>query len=470
MFLFTLTRIPSKTSPMKKKYFGTDGIRGQANTYPMTADTALRVAMATARVLKRSNNGHAMNRAVIGKDTRLSCYMLEQAMASGFLAMGMDVVLTGPIPTPGVAILTRSLRADVGVMISASHNVYSDNGIKLFAADGYKLPDDIETQIEDWIDNPVLTENLPDPEKIGRASRMDDALGRYIEYVKASFPRGQTLEGLKIVVDCANGAAYKAAPLALWELEAEVIAMGITPDGKNINAGCGATATEELQKRVVAEKADLGIALDGDGDRLIMVDERGQRIDGDQLIALLAVAMKAQGKLRENSVVTTVMSNLGLERTLQAQGIQLKRSAVGDRYVVEKMREGGFNLGGEQSGHIVLSDYGTTGDGLLAALHVLSILKDKKVKASEALNVFAPVPQLLKNIRFKQGRPLQDDEVKSAIAAAEKTLANDGRLLVRESGTEPLIRIMAEGDNQSLIESVVNNLCTVIERVAAQAK
>ena len=455
---------------MKKKYFGTDGIRGRANTYPMTADVALKVAMATARVLKRANNGHSMNRAVIGKDTRLSGYMLEQAMASGFLAMGMDVLLLGPIPTPGVAMLSRSMRADVGVMISASHNPFEDNGIKLFAADGYKLPDDIESQIEEWIDNPALMENLPAPDKVGRASRLDDSMGRYIEYVKSSFPRGQTLEGLKIVLDCANGAAYKAAPQALWELEAEVITMGVSPNGQNINDGCGATATEQLQARVVAEKAELGIALDGDADRLIMVDEKGQRIDGDQLIALLATYKKAKGTLKNNSVVTTVMSNLGFERALAKAGITLIRSAVGDRYVVEKMRDGGFNLGGEQSGHIVLSDYGTTGDGLLAAMHVLSILKEKKLKASEALNVFSPVPQLLKNVRFQKGKPLQDSEVKSAIVIAEKSLANDGRLLVRESGTEPLIRIMAEGDDSKLIQTVVDDLCSVIERVAASAK
>lgn len=455
---------------MKKKYFGTDGIRGRANAYPMTADVALKVAMATARVLKRTNNGHSMNRAVIGKDTRLSCYMLEQAMASGFLAMGMDVILLGPIPTPGVAMLTQAMRSDVGVMISASHNPYQDNGIKLFAADGYKLPDDIENQIEDWIDNPALMEDLPSPDKVGRASRLDDAMGRYIEYIKGSFPRNSDLRGLKIVLDCANGAAYKAAPQALWELEADVISIGVSPNGQNINDSCGATSTQQLQDRVVAEQADLGIALDGDADRLIMVDEKGQRIDGDQLIALLALHMKAKGTLRNNSVVTTVMSNLGFERALTKNGITLVRSSVGDRYVVEKMREGDFNLGGEQSGHIVLSDFGTTGDGLLAALHVLSILKEKGVKASEALNVFSPVPQLLKNVRFQKGQPLQNDEVKSAIVIAQKTLANDGRLLVRESGTEPLIRIMAEGDNRNLIESVVGDLCSVIERVAGNAK
>ncbi len=453
---------------MKKKYFGTDGIRGKANAYPMTADIALKVAMATARVLKRPHGQGAMNRAVIGKDTRLSCYMLEQAMASGFLAMGMDVVLLGPIPTPGVATLTRSLRADVGVVISASHNPFEDNGIKLFAADGYKLPDDVETRIEEWIDNPALMQDMPPPEKVGRASRLDDALGRYIESVKSSFPRGQTLEDLRIVVDCANGAGYKAAPQALWELEAEVIPIGVTPNGQNINDGCGATATGLLQETVVAEKADLGIALDGDGDRLIMVDEKGHRIDGDQIIGLLALQMKARGTLAKNTVVTTVMSNLGLERMLAKNGITLLRSAVGDRYVVERMREGGYNLGGEQSGHMVLSDYGTTGDGLLAAIHALAILKEKGGKASEMLNVFTPVPQLLKNVRFREGQPLKEAEVKDAIAAAEKTLANDGRLLVRESGTEPLIRIMAEGDNQNLIETVVSDLCTLIERVAGK--
>lgn len=455
---------------MKKKYFGTDGIRGKANAYPMTADVALKVAMATARVLKRytPGTGGAMNRAVIGKDTRLSCYMLEQAMASGFLAMGMDVVLLGPIPTPGVATLTRSLRADVGVVISASHNPFEDNGIKLFAADGYKLPDDVETRIEEWIDNPALMQGMPPPEKVGRASRLDDGLGRYIESVKSSFPRGQTLEDLRIVVDCANGAGYKAAPQALWELEAEVIPIGVTPNGQNINDGCGATATELLQKTVVAEKADLGIALDGDGDRLIMVDEKGRRIDGDQIIGLLALHMKARGTLAKNTVVTTVMSNLGLERMLAKNGITLLRSAVGDRYVVERMREGGYNLGGEQSGHMVLSDHGTTGDGLLAAIHALAILKEKGGKASDVLNVFTPVPQLLKNVRFREGQPLKETEVKDAIAAAEKTLANDGRLLVRESGTEPLIRIMAEGDNQNLIETVVADLCTLIERVAGK--
>lgn len=451
---------------MTRKYFGTDGIRGRANQHPMTADIALKVAMATAKVLGKN---HAHSRVVIGKDTRISCYMLEQSLTAGFLAMGMDVVLTGPIPTPAIAVLTRSMRADVGVMISASHNPFEDNGIKLFGADGYKLPDTTEHAIESWIDNPALTtEGLAGSEQIGRASRMDDAVGRMVEYAKGSFPRNKTLQGLKIVIDCANGAAYKVAPQALWELEATVISMGVNPNGTNINLECGATHTDELQKRVVEEGADIGIALDGDADRLILVDERGQRIDGDQIIGLLATYMKSYDCLNHNTVVTTVMSNLGLERYLQANGMTLVRSAVGDRYVVEKMREGGFNLGGEQSGHVVMSDFGTTGDGLMAALQILAVLKYSGKKASELLNVFAPVPQLLKNVRFTKGaKPLDTTEVQAAIEQAEKTLANSGRLLVRASGTEPLIRVMAEGDDQKMVEQVVNELCDVITKVAS---
>jgi phosphoglucosamine mutase len=451
---------------MTKTYFGTDGIRGRANQHPMTVDIAQKVAMATARVMGQKTSH---NRVVIGKDTRLSCYMLEQAMASGFLAMGMDVVLTGPIPTPAIAVLTRSMRADVGVMISASHNPYHDNGIKLFGADGFKLPDSTEQEIESWIDNPSLVaDGLSSSDDIGRASRMDDAVGRMVEYVKGSFPRRQTLAGLKIVVDCANGAAYKVAPQALWELEAEVISIGVSPNGKNINLNCGATDTKALQEKVVAEKADIGIALDGDADRLILVDERGQRIDGDQIIALLATYMKGNGLLKSNTVVTTVMSNLGLERYLQSIGISLVRTAVGDRYVVEKMREGKFNLGGEQSGHIVMSDFGTTGDGLLAALQVLAVLKESGKRASEILNLFSPVPQLLKNVRFEKGaKPLDKSEVQEAVKKAEATLAASGRLLVRSSGTEPLIRVMAEGDDQKMVESVVDGLCAVITKAAS---
>lgn len=450
---------------MTRTYFGTDGIRGRANQHPMTADIALKVAMATARVLGKN---HAHSRVVIGKDTRLSCYMLEQSLTAGFLAMGMDVVLTGPIPTPAIAVLTRSMRADVGVMISASHNPFEDNGIKLFGADGYKLPDTTEKEIETWIDNPLLmSEGLAAPDKIGRASRMDDAVGRMVEYAKGSFPRNKTLEGLKIVIDCANGAAYKVAPQALWELEATVISMGVTPNGKNINLECGATHTDALQARVIEEGADIGIALDGDADRLILVDERGQRIDGDQILALLATYMKSYDCLNHNTVVTTVMSNLGFERYLQSNGMTLVRSAVGDRYVVEKMREGGFNLGGEQSGHVVMSDFGTTGDGLMAALQILAVLKYSGKKASELLNVFTPVPQLLKNVRFTKGaKPLDKAEVQEALQQAEKTLANSGRLLVRASGTEPLIRVMAEGDDQKMVEKVVDDLCDVITKAA----
>ena len=451
---------------MTKKYFGTDGIRGSANTAPMTAGTALQVAMATAKVLneKAKETGSPMNRVVIGKDTRLSGYMLEQAMAAGFIAMGMDVIRTGPIPTPAVARLTRSLRADIGVMISASHNPYQDNGIKLFGADGYKLSDNIEAQIETLIDTD-MEEHLPSADHIGKATQLNDAAGRYIEYIKRSFPRDRTLEGMKIVIDCAHGAAYKVAPQVLWELEAQVISIGNTPDGRNINDGYGATATQNLQERVVKEKADIGIALDGDADRLIVVDEKGQKVDGDQILALLAVAKKEQGFL-QGGVVATVMSNLGLERFLEKQGIAFKRTPVGDRYVVEEMRESGFNIGGEQSGHIVLGDFATTGDGLLAALQVLAAIHSAGKKASEMCHMFDPLPQLLKNVKYDGETPLNKDQVKTAIQGAEEKLSGSGRLLVRPSGTEPLIRVMAEGDDKALVENVVNDLCTIIETAA----
>lgn len=449
-----------------RKYFGTDGIRGTANTPPMTADMALRVAMATAYILRAKNGGAAMNRAVIGKDTRLSGYMLEQAMASGFVAMGMEVIFTGPLPTPAIAMLTRSLRADVGVMISASHNPYEDNGIKLFGADGYKLSDGLEREIEAALEMDQ-NELLPPADMIGKAARMDDAPGRYIEFLKSGMAKGESLAGLKIVVDSANGAAYKIAPQILWELEAEVISIGDRPNGRNINDGCGATDTKLLQSEVLAHKADLGIALDGDADRLILVDERGQKIDGDQIMALLAVSFKERGLLTGDTVVATVMSNLGFERFLKDKGIRLERSAVGDRYVVEKMREGGFTLGGEQSGHIVMSDYGTTGDGLLAAMQVLSVIRKAGRKASEVCTLFRPMPQILKNVRYaKESKPLDDSAVKEAIAAAEKTLANDGRLLIRKSGTEPLIRVMAEGDDEGKIQKIVGDLCAAIEKAA----
>lgn len=455
------------TNSKSRKYFGTDGIRGRANAYPMTADIALKVAMATARLMKRENS-EKHNRVVIGKDTRLSCYMLEQALTSGFLAMGMDVVLTGPIPTPAIAMLTRSLRADVGVMISASHNKFEDNGIKLFGHDGYKLPDEIEQQIESWIDNPDLTTtDLPEPAEVGRATRMDDAVGRYVEYAKSSFPRGLSLEGLKIVVDCANGAAYKVAPQTLWELGAEVVAIGVAPNGKNINKDCGATATENLQQKVIDEQADLGIALDGDADRLIMVDEKGTRIDGDQLLCLLATRLQEKGFLKQNTVVATVMSNLGMERYLKSKNIELIRTPVGDRYVVEKIREGDFELGGEQSGHIVVSHFGTTGDGLIAALQILANIVEQGKKASGILSLFKPVPQILKNVRFENGaKPLDQKIVQDAIEQAEKSLNGSGRLLVRPSGTEPLIRVMAEGDDASQVEKIVDNLCAVIGKAS----
>ncbi len=453
---------------MTKKYFGTDGIRGQANSFPMTAEMAMKVAMATAHVLRMQQategNAKIMNRVVIGKDTRLSGYMLEQAMASGFVAMGMDVIFTGPIPTPAVARLTNTLRADIGVMISASHNPYQDNGIKIFGADGYKLSNDIEHQIEEMIerDMEVL---LPPADKIGKATQLDDASGRYIEYIKGSIPKGKTLGNMKIVVDCAHGAAYKVAPKVLWELEADVISIGNRPNGRNINDGFGATATQNLQKRVVEEGADIGIALDGDADRLIVVDEKGNKIDGDQLLGMLAIAKRDAGFLR-GGVVATVMTNLGLERFFEKEDIAFKRSSVGDRYVVEQMKANDFNIGGEQSGHIILQDFGTTGDGLLAALQVLFIVQEKDQKASEVCHVFDPLPQLLKNVRYSGATPLDNQDVQSAIKATEEKLNGGGRLLVRASGTEPLIRVMAEGDDNALVESAVNDLCDIIAKVA----
>ena len=450
---------------MTRKYFGTDGIRGKTNTFPMTADMALKVAMATALAVHEDHSGLSQNRVIIGKDTRLSGYMLEEAMAAGFVSMGMETILVGPIPTPGIAMLTRSLRADLGVMISASHNPYEDNGIKIFGADGYKLPDALEESIEARLEQD-LSAQLPPSDQIGRAMRLEDAKGRYVEFLKNSFPRGVSLEGLKIVIDCAHGAAYKVAPQVLWELEADVVPMGIYPNGRNINAGCGATATQALQDRVVAEKADLGIALDGDADRLIMVDEKGSRIDGDQLLALLATRWKEDGRLRGGAVAATVMSNLGLERFLESKKIKLVRTPVGDRHVVERMRADGMNLGGEQSGHIIMSDHGTTGDGLMAALQVLAILKQQSYPASTVLNLFKPLPQILKNVKFGTGKPLENDNVKAAIEKAEKTLSGAGRLVIRPSGTEPLIRVMAEGDNPDTVQSVVDDLCAVIEQVA----
>jgi phosphoglucosamine mutase len=452
---------------MTRKFFGTDGIRGRANTAPMTADMALKIAMATATVLrgKKTDAGRKhTNRAIIGKDTRLSGYMFEEAMCAGFVSMGMDVILVGPIPTPGIAMLTRSLRTDIGVMISASHNLFEDNGIKLFGPDGYKLPDDVERAIEAKLEGD-LSKELALPADLGKATRLEDAQGRYVEHVKGSFPKGLNLEGLKIVIDCAHGAAYKVAPQVLWELEAEVVSIGVNPNGRNINDGYGATATENLQKAVVEQKADIGIALDGDADRVIMVDEKGQKIDGDQLMAALALSMQKAGTLEQDTIVATVMSNLGLEKFLESKKIKMLRSQVGDRYVVETMREKNASLGGEQSGHIILSNYNSTGDGLVAALQVLAVLKQQDKKASEALRVFNPLPQILRNVKFGNGaKPLDNSKVQDAIKSAEKKLSNDGRLLVRASGTEPLIRVMAEGEDPKLVENVVGDLCAVIEQ------
>jgi phosphoglucosamine mutase len=442
---------------MTRRLFGTDGIRGTANSEPMTAETALAVAMAAGQCLRRGDHRHLV---VIGKDTRLSGYMVEPALTAGFIAMGMDVVLVGPLPTPAIAMLTRSLRADLGVMISASHNPFEDNGIKLFGADGYKLSDEIETAIEARLDR-VAESRVPPPE-LGRAQRLDDAGGRYIEFVKGSFPKGLRLDGLKVVIDCAHGAAYKVAPTVLWELGAEVIRLGVSPDGLNINRDCGTMATAAMQRAVVEHRADLGLALDGDADRLLVADESGRLLDGDQLMALIALEWQRAGRLDGAGVVATVMSNLGLERHLASAGIPLHRTQVGDRYVVEAMRRLGSNLGGEQSGHIILGDYSTTGDGLMAGLQVLAAIVETSAPASRVCNVFARVPQLLKNVRFAGGAPLDAAPVKKAISAGERRLGKAGRLVVRKSGTEPLIRIMAEGEDEALVASIVDDIAAAV--------
>ena len=444
-----------------RRLFGTDGIRGTANTDPMTADTALRLGQAAGILFVRGSHRH---RVVVGKDTRLSGYMIEPALVAGFIAAGMDVTLVGPLPTPAIAMLTRSLRADLGVMISASHNPFEDNGIKLFGPDGFKLSDATEAEIEALMASDLST-RLAQPSRLGRASRLTDAAGRYIEGAKATFPRGQTLDGLKIVVDCANGAGYKVAPTVLWELGATVIPLGVEPDGFNINRGCGSTEPQHLCAEVVAHGADLGLALDGDADRLLLSDERGQLVDGDQILALTARAWQASGRLQGGAVAATVMSNLGLERYLGGQGLALRRTQVGDRYVVERMRADGLNLGGEQSGHIILSDYSTTGDGLVAALQVLATLVERQRPASEACRVFDPLPQRLQNVRFTGASPLTHPAVLAAVAAAEASLAATGRLLLRESGTEPLVRVMAEGEDEALVRRVVQGLCAEIEAV-----
>jgi phosphoglucosamine mutase len=446
---------------MTRKFFGTDGIRGTTNSEPMTAQTALCVGMAAGAHFLRGDHRH---RVVIGKDTRLSGYMMESAMVAGFTSVGMDVVLLGPMPTPAVAMLTRSMRADLGVMISASHNPFADNGIKLFGPDGYKLSDDVEHAIEKRLQDPP---RLAKSEMIGRARRIDDARGRYVQFAKDTFPENLRLDGLKVVIDCANGAAYHVAPDALWELGAEVVPVGVTPDGLNINDACGSTHPQLLQETVVASGADIGLALDGDADRLIVADEKGRLVDGDQLMALIALGLQRRGELRGDAVVATVMSNLGLERKLGEAGLKLLRTQVGDRYVLEEMRARGCNVGGEQSGHIILADHATTGDGLVAGLQVLASLVESKAPASALLNQFEPLPQLLKNVRFNGGKePLESDSVRKRIAAAEAELQGKGRLVIRKSGTEPLIRVMAEGDDPALVERLVDDICEAVQTAA----
>ncbi len=445
---------------MKRKFFGTDGIRGRTNAAPMTAEIAMKVGMAAGTYFMRGNHRH---RVVIGKDTRLSGYMVENALVAGFTSVGMDVVQFGPLPTPAVAMLTQSMRADLGVMISASHNPYYDNGIKLFGPDGYKLSDAAEAEIEALLGGNIA---LVEAEHIGRARRVEDARGRYIHFAKSTFPGHLRLDGLKIALDCANGAAYQVAPAALWELGAEVISVGVNPNGKNINDKCGSTAPGVLQETVVASGAHIGIALDGDADRLIIVDEAGRVVDGDQLMALIGVSWSRSGMLRGGGVVATVMSNLGLERYLKSEGLSLERTGVGDRYVLERMRTGGFNVGGEQSGHIILTDYATTGDGLVAALQVLAELVTTGKPASDLLHLFDPVPQLLKNVRFSGGKPLDAPHVKAAIAEAESELNGSGRLVIRPSGTEPLIRVMAEGDDAGQVTRLVDMICDAVKEAA----
>ena len=446
---------------MGRQYFGTDGIRGRTNAGAMTADMAMRVGQAAGKRFLRGAHRH---RVVIGKDTRLSGYMLENAMVAGFTSVGMDVVLLGPMPTPAVALLTRELRADVGVMISASHNPYEDNGIKLFGPDGFKLSDEDEEAIEAMIgDRPALA----DAPEIGRARRIDDARGRYIHAVKGSLPDTVRLDGLKIAVDCANGAAYHVAPSAFWELGADVFPVGVEPNGTNINAECGSTHLDLIRQTVIENEAHIGIALDGDADRLIVVDEKGETVDGDQIMALIGCELAKRGELKGGGVVATVMSNLGLERHLAEQGLELARTKVGDRYVLEAMKAGGYNVGGEQSGHMILLDHATTGDGTIAALQVLSALVTSGKPASELLHLFEPVPQLLKNVRYAGGKPLEAASVQKAIAEAEASLDGKGRLVIRASGTEPLIRVMAEGDDRREVEAVVDSVCEAVSAAAA---
>jgi len=448
---------------MARKLFGTDGIRGKANTFPITPQMALQVGIATGIAFR---NGKHRHRVVIGKDTRLSGYMIEPALTAGFTAAGMDVFLLGPMPTPAVAMLTRSMRADLGVMISASHNPFEDNGIKLFGPDGYKLSDEAEARIEALIEED-LSDRLAGSSDLGRAKRIDGMRDRYIEFAKRTMPKAYDLTGLRIVIDCANGAAYRVAPEALWELGAEVIAIGTDPDGYNINRDVGSTAPAALRAKVHEVRADIGIALDGDADRVIIIDERGEVVDGDQLMAVVAASWAEAGRLSKPGIVATIMSNLGLERYLGGLGLSLDRTKVGDRYVVERMRSGGFNVGGEQSGHLILSDFSTTGDGLVSALQILAVVRQTGKPVSEVCRRFDPVPQILKNVRFGGGKPLDTASVKAAIAEGEARLNGSGRLVIRPSGTEPLIRVMAEGDDERVVEAVVDDICVALKQVAA---
>jgi phosphoglucosamine mutase len=447
---------------MVRKYFGTDGIRGRANS-TITPELALKVGQAAGLVFHRGDHRH---RVVIGKDTRLSGYMIETALVAGFTSVGMDVLLLGPVPTPAVAMLTRSMRADLGVMISASHNPYDDNGIKLFGPDGYKLTDEVEREIERQLDADV-SKQLAASGDLGRAKRIDGVQDRYIEFAKRTLPRDLSLDGLRVVVDCANGAGYRVAPEALWELGAEVIPLGVDPDGFNINKECGSTEPSALCAKVRELRADVGIALDGDADRVLVIDERGRLVDGDQLMAVIAQSWKEDGRLAKPGVVATIMSNLGLERHLQSLGLTLARTPVGDRYVLEHMREHGFNVGGEQSGHIILSDYATTGDGLVAALQVLAVVKRQNRPVSEVCHKFEPLPQVLKNVRYKKGKPLEDARVKTVISGANARLNGNGRLVIRPSGTEPVIRVMGEGDDPALVNEIVDEIVEALSQAAA---
>jgi phosphoglucosamine mutase len=447
---------------MARKYFGTDGIRGRANA-AITPELALKVGQAAGILFQTGEHRH---RVLIGKDTRLSGYMIENALTAGFTSVGMDVLLTGPIPTPGVAMLTRSMRADLGVMISASHNPYDDNGIKLFGPDGYKLSDEVEIDIEHLVGTDI-TKQLAKPGDFGRAKRIDGVQDRYIEYAKRTLPKSLLLDGVRVVIDCANGAAYKVAPAALWELGAEVFSVGVDPDGFNINKDCGSTAPEALSRKVREMRADIGIALDGDADRVAIVDEKGRLVDGDQLLAVIAESWKEDGRLAKPGVVATVMSNLGLERHLGQFGLTLVRTPVGDRYVLEHMRESGYNLGGEPSGHIIMSDYSTTGDGFVAALQVLAVIKKQARPVSEVCHRFEAMPQVLKNVRYRSGAPLEDLKVKSAIEQAVQRLDGHGRLVIRASGTEPVIRVMGEGEDKLFIEEVVDGIVDALTQAAA---